>query len=163
MLIVLSDGRLSDQDLRQFTTPIVPDSLQRLHRFYGVSTPFPFSDLTTFVLDFDWIYRFAFDHTVDSMDCEILRGVLVRTSRTPMRNDDSRHQLRRYLMNCAHSNDSPILEMCGCGRVYLTYGPVTVAFKYAEFVKFARNVMRLADTAIEKLGTRVLADTHRTH
>ena len=35
--------------------------------------------------------------------------------------------------------------------------------RYREFVKFARNVARLAVTAIEKLGTRVLADTQRTH
>lgn len=66
-------------------------------------------------------------------------------------------------MNCAHANDSPVLEMCGCGRLYLTYGPLTVAFRYAEFVKFARNVARLADTATEKLGTRVLANTQQTH
>ncbi|CAE6742153.1 MAG: hypothetical protein H8K06_15525 [Nitrospira sp.] len=66
-------------------------------------------------------------------------------------------------MPCAHVHDSPVLEMCGCGRFYLTYGPVTVAFKYAEFVKFARNVARLADTAVEKLGTKVLADTQQTH
>lgn len=66
-------------------------------------------------------------------------------------------------MSCVQAHDSPVLEMCGCGRIHLTYGPVTVAFKYAEFVRFARNVARLADTAVEKLGTRVLADTHQTH
>ncbi len=66
-------------------------------------------------------------------------------------------------MPCAHAHDSPVLEMCGCGRIYLTYGPVTVAFKYAEFVRFARNVAKLADTAVERLGTRGLADTQQTH
>ncbi len=66
-------------------------------------------------------------------------------------------------MPCAHVHDSPVLEMCGCGRFYLTYGPMTVAFKHAEFVKFARNVARLADTAVEKLGTKMLADTQQTH
>lgn len=66
-------------------------------------------------------------------------------------------------MSCVHANDSPVLEMCGCGRIYLTYGPVTVAFKHAEFVRFARNVARLADTAVEKLGPGILANTHQTH
>jgi len=66
-------------------------------------------------------------------------------------------------MPCVHAHDSPVLEMCACGRIYLTYGPVTVAFKYAEFIRFARNVSRLADTVIEKHGTQMLADTHQTH
>lgn len=66
-------------------------------------------------------------------------------------------------MSCAHTNDLPALEMCGCGRIYLTYGPVTVAFKHTEFVRFARNAARLADTVVEKLETRALADTHSTH
>jgi len=66
-------------------------------------------------------------------------------------------------MSCAHTNDLPALEKCGCGRIYLTYGPVTVAFKHAEFVRFVRNVARLTDTVVEKLETRALADTHSTH
>ena len=66
-------------------------------------------------------------------------------------------------MPCAHAHDSPVVEMCGCGRIYLTYGPVTVAFKCAEFVRFARNVAKFADTAVERLGTRGLADTQQTH
>lgn len=66
-------------------------------------------------------------------------------------------------MSCAHVHDSPVLEMCGCGRFHMTYGPVTVAFKYAEFVRFARNVGKLADSAMETLGTRALADTQQTH
>lgn len=45
----------------------------------------------------------------------------------------------------------------------MTYGPVTVAFQYAEFVRFARNVGKLADSAMEKLGTRALVDTQQTH
>lgn len=66
-------------------------------------------------------------------------------------------------MSCMQAHDSPVLEMCECGRIYLTYGPVTVAFKYAEFVRFARNVGRLADKAVEKFGTRVLGGTPQTH
>lgn len=66
-------------------------------------------------------------------------------------------------MPCAHVHDSPVLEMCGCGRFYLTYGTVTVAFKLEEFVRFARNVARLADTAVEKIATRAIADTQQTH
>ncbi len=66
-------------------------------------------------------------------------------------------------MPCAHVHDSPVLEMCRCGRFYMTYGPVTVAFQYAEFVRFARNVGKLADSAMEKLGTRALVDTQQTH
>lgn len=66
-------------------------------------------------------------------------------------------------MSCAHANDSPMLEVCECGRVYLTYGPVTMAFQYAEFVRYARNVARLADTAVERIGTTVLSHKHRTH
>lgn len=66
-------------------------------------------------------------------------------------------------MSCIQSHDSPVLEMCGCGRIHLTYGAVTVAFKQAEFVRFARNVARLADAAVHKLGAKVLPDTNQTH
>ncbi|MGC3975758.1 MAG: hypothetical protein QM771_15460 [Nitrospira sp.] len=66
-------------------------------------------------------------------------------------------------MPCVHAHDSPVLEMCGCGRFYLTYGPVTVAFKLEEFVSFARNVARLADTAVEKIAKTTIAETQQTH
>lgn len=66
-------------------------------------------------------------------------------------------------MSCAHAKDSPVLEVCECGRVYLTYGPVTMTFQYAEFVQYARNVARLAGTAVERIGTTVLTDKHQTH
>lgn len=66
-------------------------------------------------------------------------------------------------MSCAHPNDSPVLEVCECGRVYLTYGPVTMTFQYPEFLRYARNVARLADTAVERIRTTVLSDKLQTH
>lgn len=66
-------------------------------------------------------------------------------------------------MTCVHAHDSPVLEICGCGRIYLTDGPVTVTFQYAEFVSFAHNEPRLADSAVEQRGARMLADTYQTH
>ena len=66
-------------------------------------------------------------------------------------------------MSCVHADDSPVLEACDCGRVYLRYGSVTLAFQYAEFVRYARHVERLADTAIERLGTTVLFGKQSTH
>lgn len=66
-------------------------------------------------------------------------------------------------MSCVHAEDAPALEVCDCGRVYLRYGSVTLAFQYAEFVRYARHVARLADTAIERLGTTVFPGKHTTH
>lgn len=37
------------------------------------------------------------------------------------------------------------LDVCGCGRLHLTYGPVTLNFQRDDFVRFARDVGRLAD------------------
>jgi hypothetical protein len=36
------------------------------------------------------------------------------------------------------------LDVCGCGRLHLTYGPITLNFEREEFVRFARDVGRLA-------------------
>ena len=68
-------------------------------------------------------------------------------------------------MPCVNADDSPILEVCECGQVYLRYGSVTLAFQYAEFVKYARHVTRLADTVIERRGitATVVAGKHSTH
>jgi hypothetical protein len=37
------------------------------------------------------------------------------------------------------------LDVCGCGRLHLTYGPVTLNFQREEFLRFARDVGRLAN------------------
>ncbi len=65
-------------------------------------------------------------------------------------------------MSCAHANGEPMLEVCDCGMVYLTYGSVTLTFQYAEFVRYARNVERLADTAIKRLATTLISGEHTT-
>lgn len=37
------------------------------------------------------------------------------------------------------------LDVCGCGRLHLTHGPVTLNFQREEFLRFARDVGRLAN------------------
>jgi hypothetical protein len=39
----------------------------------------------------------------------------------------------------------PTLDICGCGRLHLTYGPITLNFQREEFLRFARDVGRLAN------------------
>ncbi|MCC6141396.1 MAG: hypothetical protein IT389_12375 [Nitrospira sp.] len=42
-------------------------------------------------------------------------------------------------------NDKPMkLVLCGCGRLHVTCGPVTLHFQREEFLAFADGVERLA-------------------
>lgn len=56
-------------------------------------------------------------------------------------------------MSYAHHDGQTALTVCGCGRLHLTYGPVTLNFQRDEFVKFARDVDRLAAYLTDKLVT----------
>lgn len=44
------------------------------------------------------------------------------------------------------------LALCGCGRLHLTCGPVTLHFTRDEFVVFAESVRRLAAVAAHPSG-----------
>ena len=48
-------------------------------------------------------------------------------------------------MSPVNQDSQTTLDVCGCGRLHLTYGPVTLNFKRDEFVRFARDVGRLAN------------------
>lgn len=48
-------------------------------------------------------------------------------------------------MSSMNQDDQTTLDVCGCGRLHLTYGAVTLNFKRDEFVRFARDVGRLAN------------------
>lgn len=43
-------------------------------------------------------------------------------------------------MSYVHHDGQTALAVCGCGRLHLTYGPITLNFQRDEFVKFARDV-----------------------
>jgi hypothetical protein len=45
------------------------------------------------------------------------------------------------------------LDVCGCGKLPLKYGPITLNFKPDEFAKFAHDVERLAAYLTGKLVT----------
>lgn len=47
----------------------------------------------------------------------------------------------------AHVNQDghTMLDVCGCGRLHLTYGAITLNVRREEFLRFAREVERLAD------------------
>lgn len=44
-----------------------------------------------------------------------------------------------------HDGDA-VLNVCGCGKVHFSYGPITLHFDREGFVAFARDVSRLADS-----------------
>lgn len=48
-------------------------------------------------------------------------------------------------MSSVNQEGQTTLDVCGCGRLHLTYGPVTLNFQRDEFVRFARDVGRLAN------------------
>ncbi|MEW6542598.1 MAG: hypothetical protein AB1411_03205 [Nitrospirota bacterium] len=41
-------------------------------------------------------------------------------------------------------NGQTVLNVCGCGRLHFTYGPMTLHFEREEFMRFAGEVGRLA-------------------
>ncbi len=43
-----------------------------------------------------------------------------------------------------HGNGQAGLNVCGCGRLHFTYGPITLHFEREEFQTFAEVVGRLA-------------------
>lgn len=43
-----------------------------------------------------------------------------------------------------HHEGEAVMNVCGCGRLHFTYGPVTLHFEREEFVAFAGQVARLA-------------------
>lgn len=46
--------------------------------------------------------------------------------------------------NFIHGNGQAALNVCGCGRLHFTYGPITLHFEHEEFTRFAGEVGRLA-------------------
>ena len=46
--------------------------------------------------------------------------------------------------NVIHGNGQAALNLCGCGRLHFTYGPITLHFERDEFEVFAGVVGRLA-------------------
>lgn len=46
--------------------------------------------------------------------------------------------------NFIHANGQAKLNVCGCGRLHFTYGPITLHFDREEFQAFAEVVGRLA-------------------
>jgi hypothetical protein len=48
-------------------------------------------------------------------------------------------------MSYVNQDGHTMLDVCGCGRLHLTYGAVTLNFQREEFLRFARDVERLAD------------------
>lgn len=48
-------------------------------------------------------------------------------------------------MSHLNQDGHTMLDVCGCGRLHLTYGSVTLNFQRDEFVRFARDVGRLAE------------------
>lgn len=45
-----------------------------------------------------------------------------------------------------HGNGQAALNVCGCGRLHFTYGPITLHFEQVEFAIFAHEAGRLAGT-----------------
>jgi hypothetical protein len=43
-----------------------------------------------------------------------------------------------------HSKGQAALNVCGCGKLHFTYGPITLHFEHEEFQVFAEVVGRLA-------------------
>jgi hypothetical protein len=48
-------------------------------------------------------------------------------------------------MSHVNQDGHTALDVCGCGRLHLTYGAITLNFRREEFLRFAREVERLAD------------------
>lgn len=48
------------------------------------------------------------------------------------------------MLNFVQSKGQGVLNVCSCGRLHFTYGPVTLHFEREEFAKFAVEVGRLA-------------------
>lgn len=46
--------------------------------------------------------------------------------------------------NFIHGKGQAKLNVCGCGRLHFTYGPITLHFDREEFQVFAKVVGRLA-------------------
>ena len=46
--------------------------------------------------------------------------------------------------NVIHGNGQAKLNVCGCGNLHFTYGPITLHFDREEFQAFAEVVSRLA-------------------
>ena len=59
--------------------------------------------------------------------------------------------------NVIHGNGQAALNVCGCGRLHFTYGPITLHFDRDEFVAFADAVARLASQLRPADDSRSLA------
>lgn len=66
---------------------------------------------------------------------------------TPIRSEDFNYRSmeRMTQMNKAFGKDGPMkLVLCGCGKLHLTCGAVTLHLTREEFLVFAESVQRLA-------------------
>ena len=68
-------------------------------------------------------------------------------------------------MSSVNQDGQTTLDVCGCGRLHLTYGPVTLNFKRDEFVRFARDVGRLANylATVQHIGAPLSRAVTKCH
>jgi hypothetical protein len=74
----------------------------------------------------------------------------------PGRSQEAQPAPKHYIANPISNDKEPmmqrvmqgdgeaVLHLCGCGKLHLTYGPLTLHFEQAEFIRFAGEVGRLA-------------------
>lgn len=67
-------------------------------------------------------------------------------------------------MNKTLQNDKPMkLVLCGCGRLHVTCGAVTLHFEREEFVAFADGVARLAAMVMQHPASLASAAKQSAH
>lgn len=59
--------------------------------------------------------------------------------------------------NFIHGAEGAALNICGCGKLHFTYGPLTIHFEHKEFTRFAGEVGRLAAHLQHVIAGRELA------
>jgi Peroxiredoxin len=80
LLVVLSATSLlqlaKQEELKTFTVPLLTDSLNRIHRSYGVALAPPSATAATFLIDPARVLRFHIAHDLTLWDLNGLRGLL---------------------------------------------------------------------------------------
>ncbi|HXF91735.1 MAG TPA: hypothetical protein VNK46_03170 [Nitrospiraceae bacterium] len=61
------------------------------------------------------------------------------------------------------SNTRATLNVCGCGRLHLTYGPITLHFEPDEFLAFGEAVTQMVDQFRRIQGNLLVPSMPREH
>ncbi len=131
--------------LGMLQVPILVDPLLRLHRSHGVGLGQASTRCRPFFVGPDGLLCFHLVHDLNGRGLHAIAEILCLFHRqqTAALASFQRKENRLMRQKVSSSHTRAMLNICGCGRLHLTYGLITLHFEPEEFLAFGEAVTQM--------------------